>query len=239
MDLQTTEGEDSELHALRAKVEELALERDEAISSVKVLKKDCDEYRETLVSIHNIKEPGEYQSPTDTLTMVQDLFHDFKEGKELVNRLEGEAKDHVKLKEEAMKLASSYEDRRQEALTDLSIAVKRAESAEKEIIRLVNVMDNQGKLMHPLYGQCDTAKNSGCSVCFEIKKVADNVEQYMIELSKLRAIIRRSEGVMRKVIWNKKMQDEEGVKKNAEEAAKLVTEMHDAIDHNLKIENKK
>jgi hypothetical protein len=108
----------------------------------------------------------------------------------------------------------------------LVMALDRAGRSEKELEKLITALSHHGQMMHPIYGPCDTLNNNMCSACLATKQVADTAEQYMQELSLLRKMMRRSEVIMRKVSWNRKMQNPEEIKKTEEDAGTLAEEMH-------------
>lgn len=174
-----------------------------------------------IVRIHDLKEPGEFADPDDTVNMIRDLFDEWKE-----------YHDNTIIMEKKMRELERFKEAAESSIAQIPIVVEseelrltidRSEQAERDVKRLSKIGERRGNILHPVFGACDDTDMRVCSVCKATKDIADSTEKYAQELLDLRKILRRSEIVMRRAIWNKKMQDPKEIASNEVEA-KLVTE---------------
>ena len=195
----------------------------------------AESYRQVIVKIHDIKEPGQFVDTEDTYQMVLDLREELDEQTErleksvvTLRRLE-EAVSLQALKEEVVK--DGYHPVDEESLR---IAIDRAEVAERENRSHHRIIYKRGVALHEFAGPCNDTDMTVCTACLENKRIADDSERYMQELLDMRKLMRRSEEVMLRATWNRKMQDPVEIKQTEEEAQKLSIEMKNAQRKPLK-----
>lgn len=139
-------------------------------------------------------------------------------------------KEIAELKAEVDRLKRFTMDRSEEEIRALKVAIDRAEFSEHENIRLSSLMEGRSRIMHPLYGACDCLENGTCSVCQMTKRVADTSEKYAQENTALRKVLLRSEVLMMKAAFNRKMREPEAIRKVSDAAETLSVEIKKLIE---------